>query len=104
MAKGYMGTKLIASVADRETGKLVIIERDTYETKRQFREDLAGNGYSIHFIATEETFDEECHKYHERKEASIRRSKIQWASDKRLADKMGMTVAELRRWLKNEMK
>ena len=102
MAKGYMGMKLIASVVDRETGKLVVIERDTYETKKQFREDLVNNGYSIHFIATEETFDEECYKYHERKEASIRRSKIQWASDKKLADKMGMTVTEFRRWLKTK--
>lgn len=100
MAKGYMGTKLIASVIDKETKELVIIERDNYETKKQFREDLAYNGYSVRFIATEETFDDECNKYYERKDAAIRRSKLLWESDKRLADKLGMTVKELRATMK----
>jgi hypothetical protein len=31
-----------------------IIERDTYETKKAFREDLVGNGYTVHSISTEE--------------------------------------------------
>lgn len=91
--------ELIASVVDKETKQLKIIKAE-YKTKKEFKEDLVGNGYSVHFIATEETFDDECTKYNERKETSIRRSKLMWASDKRVADKLGMTVKEYRAMVK----
>lgn len=55
--------KYIASVRDKETNKLEIIERE-YPTKKQFREDLKGNGYAIRFIATEETLEYETLKFH----------------------------------------
>lgn len=92
--------KLIASVVDRETKKLQIIERECYETKKAFREDLLANGYSVRFIATEETFDEECEKYHERVNRQVRINKMLWESDKKHAAQMNMSVKEYREWLK----
>ena len=93
-------TKLIASVVDRETKELQIIERENYKTKKAFRADLVGNGYRVHFIATEETFDEECVKYHERVNRQVRINKMLWESDKKQAERMGMSVKEFREWLK----
>lgn len=92
--------KLIASVVDKETKRLQIIERDCYTTKKDFRTDLLYNGYSVRFIATEETFDEECIKYHERVERQIRINKMLWESDKKHAEAMNMSVKEYREWLK----
>lgn len=92
--------KLIASVVDKETKKLQIIERDCYKTKKEFKIDLLANGYSVRFIATEETFDEECEKYHERINCQARINKLLYESDKRHAMQMGMSVKEYRRWLK----
>lgn len=91
--------KYIASVRDRETGKIQIIERDCYKTKKDFRADLAGNGYSIRFIATEETFDEECEKlYWKQRERQII-NKLRWESEKRMAAHLGFkSVAEFRRY------
>ena len=53
----------IASVKDKETGKIKII-RAEYKTKKHFAEDIKSNGYALRFIATEDTFDEVCEKYH----------------------------------------
>lgn len=55
--------KYIASVKDEEN-KIVIIEGNDYKTKKDFKADLKRNGYKVSFIATEDTFDEECEKYH----------------------------------------
>lgn len=90
----------IASVRDKETRKLQLIERE-YDRKSDFYNDLRCNGYSVRFIATEETFDEECEKWHERNETSKRIHKAIYASDKEFASKMNMTVAEYRAWLNN---
>lgn len=46
-------------------GQLRIITSD-YSSKKDFAADLRRNGYKVHFVATPETFDEECTKYHER--------------------------------------
>ena len=88
----------IASVRDKETKKLQLIERE-YDRKSDSYNDLRNNGYSVRFIATEETFDNECEKWHEKNELCKRIRKNIYASDKRLASKMNMTVAEYRAWL-----
>lgn len=56
--------KYIASVRDKETKELMIIERE-YDTKKHFYDDLRGNNFAVRFITTEEKFDEDCVKYHE---------------------------------------
>lgn len=59
----------IASVRNKKTRELTIITSD-YETKKEFEEDLRGNGYSIRFITTEDKFDEDCAKWHAANERS----------------------------------
>lgn len=87
----------IASVRDKETRKIQIIERE-YARKSDFYEDLRNNGYSVRFISTPEKFDEDCEKWHEACERSNRIHKAIYESDKKLAAKMNMTVAEYREW------
>lgn len=90
----------IASVRDRETKEIKVLQYD-YPTKKAFREDLAGNGYSVRFIATEETFDEECEKFYEKQQLRSYINKHMWESDKKLAAKLGYkSVAEMRRSFK----
>ena len=64
----------IAMVTDKETRKLEKIESE-YNSKKEFEKDLRNNGYSVRFITTEENFDEDCTKYHERLEKARIRSK-----------------------------
>lgn len=94
--------KYIASVRDRQTGKIEIIERDCYKTKKEFKEDLAGNGYTIRFITTEEDFDKACEeRYWKLHQRSIV-NKLHWESEKKTAEKLGYkSVAEMRRHLKS---
>lgn len=54
--------KYIASVRDKETRELTLIERE-YATKKAFEKDLRENNYSIRFITTEDKFDEACEKW-----------------------------------------
>lgn len=91
----------VASVRDRETKKIEVITRD-YPTKKEFRSDLAGNGYSIRFIATEEDFDEACYKYYEKLEIKKSIKKMRYQSDKKHAENLGMSVKEYRKWLKED--
>ena len=91
--------KYIASVRDKETKKLQVIERE-YNRKSDFYNDLRCNGYSVRFISTEEKFDEDCEKWHAKNELSKYVHKAMYASDKMFAEKMNMTVAEYRAWLK----
>lgn len=90
----------IASVRDKETKKIVIIERD-YPNVAAFKSDLYGNGYSVRFITTPDKFDEACEKWNTYCEISKATKKEIYASDKRHAENLGMTVAEYRNWLKN---
>lgn len=92
--------KYIASVRDKETKELMIIERE-YSRKSDFYNDLRGNGYSVRFITTEEKFEEECEKWHEKNETSKRIHKALYASDEQHASRMNMTVTEYRAWLNN---
>lgn len=86
----------IASVRNKETRELQIIERE-YDRKSDFYSDLRENGYSVRFIATEKTFDEECEKWHQKNESSKRYHKIRHDIDKKYADKYGISVAHYRR-------
>ena len=61
----------IAAVKDTYTGKVEIIERDSYTSKKAFATDLRGNGYKVRFITTEENFDDDCIKYHEKIERKM---------------------------------
>lgn len=92
--------KYIASVRDKETKELMLIERE-YSRKSDFYNDLRCNGYSVRFITTEEKFDEDCEKWHEKNERSKRIHKLIYESDKQLAAKKNMSVAEYRTWLNN---
>lgn len=92
-------THYIASVRDKDTKELMIIERD-YERKSDFYNDLRGNGYSVRFITTEDKFDEACEKWNAACELSKFVHKAQYDSDKKQAARMNMTVAEYRAWLK----
>ena len=91
--------KYIASVRDKETKKLQLIERE-YDRKSDFYNDLRNNGYSVRFITTEEKFDEDCEKWHEKNELCKRIHKDIYASDKMHAEKMNMTVTQYRAWCK----
>ena len=92
--------KFFASVRDAETKHITIIERE-YDSKRDFYTDLRNNGYRVRFISTDETFDEDCEKYHERMELNRMAKNAVYASAKAHAERMGMTVVEYRAWLKN---
>lgn len=39
--------KLIAYVKEKRTGERLYIERDNYQTKKDFISDLRGNGYAV---------------------------------------------------------
>ena len=56
--------KYIASVRDKETKQLMLIERE-YNRKADFERDLRANGYAVRFITTEDKFDEACEKWYE---------------------------------------
>ena len=90
----------IASVRDKETRKIQIIEAE-YKNAAAFREDLYGNGYSVRFITTPEKFDEACENWYWACEKSKTIHKLIYASDKKEAERFGMTVKELREWRKS---
>lgn len=81
-------------------GELETIKRE-YDTKKHFYDDLRLNGYRVRFISTEENFDKDCEKYHERCELNKRVKNAMYASDKKFAERMNMSVKEYRNWLKN---
>lgn len=85
--------KYIASVRDKETKKLMIIERE-YSNKKEFEIDLRLNGFSVRFISTENNFDDDCAKWHEKNERAKRNSKIKTLVHRECAFKMGMTIRE----------
>lgn len=91
--------KYIASVRNKTTRKLEIIERD-YPNKKEFELDLRGNGYSIRFITTEDKFDEDCEKWHRRSEECSARHKAVHAAHKEAAARMNMTVKQYEEFIK----
>ena len=64
----------IAWVRDKETKKYQYL-RYHYPTKTAFLKDLQGNGYTVYYIATKDTLDEESDKFNKRAEENRLRSK-----------------------------
>lgn len=60
----------IASVRDKDTKEFKIITGE-YKSMASMSRELRANGYSVRFIATEETFEDACEKYNT--ELEIRR-------------------------------
>lgn len=89
----------IASVRDKETKQIQLIERE-YKNMAEFKTDLYANGYSVRFITTPEKFDEACENWYQACQKSSAIHKMRYESDKRFAEKAGMTVKEYRDWLK----
>ena len=89
--------KYIASV--KYEGKQELITKD-YPTKKEFKEDLLNNGYSVRFITTEENFDIDCDKFHEKLETQRIKNKIRYDYDKKDAKKYGVSVPVYRQALK----
>lgn len=81
-------------------GKLEIIKRDDYSSKKEFEKDLRCNGYRIRFISTEEKFDEDCEKYNEACERNLCIKKSVYEGRKESARLMGMTMKEYFAWRK----
>lgn len=90
----------VASVKNKETKVISIIKADDYKNKNEFAKDLRANGYSVRFISTEENFDSDCEKYHEKQEMNKIYRETKNETDKRIADSLNMTVAEYRRLIK----
>lgn len=91
----------VASVRDKETKRISIIKSDGYKTKKDFAKDIRCNGYTVRFISTEENFDVDCEKYHEACEMNKAIKNEIYRMDKKIADRINMTVAEYRRYIKN---
>lgn len=85
--------KYIASVRDKETKKLMVIEGE-YKNKKAFENDIRCNGCSVRFITTEEKFDEDCEKWHQYNERCKLISKLKTESNKKLAAMHGLSVRE----------
>lgn len=79
--------------------KRMILTYD-YPTKKDFKTDLAGNGYIVYFITTEENFDEDCAKYYERYEKQKNIQKLIYDARRKEAKRMNMTVKQYKEWLK----
>lgn len=88
--------KYIASVRDKETKEIMLIERE-YKNKKDFEIDLRMSGYSIRFITTPDKFDEACDKWYEACEKSKRRHQAINEIYKDGAAKYGISAAHYRR-------
>ena len=76
-----------AVVKNKETKETKVIKMD-YPNKKAFAADLKSNGYAIKFIATEDTYDEECEKY----EARLEAKRLGRAEHKKSLEKIKQTV------------
>ena len=88
--------KYVASVRDKETKKIMVIERE-YEKKKDFEIDLRLNGYSIRFISTSDKFEETCNKYYEKLEERKYKYKAVNSYYKEQAEKYGISTAHYKR-------
>lgn len=80
-------------------GKIEIVKSE-YNRKQDFYIDLRGNGYKVRFISTEENFDADCEKYHERCEMNRIRNNARYRATAQFAKEMKMTVKEFKAWQK----
>lgn len=83
-----------------EDGKNMCMTRE-YNSKKDFINDLHGNGYKVHFVALTDKYDEESEKYNARRiqknrEAKIRRDLAkQWKErDRKAAEKLAEETEE----------
>ena len=88
--------KYIASVRDKETKKILLIERE-YEKKKDFEVDLKMNGYAIRFITMPDKFNETCDKYYQAQEERKRKYQAQSLYYKECAKKYNISVAHYKR-------
>ena len=73
--------KSYTAYCTNEDGEKMCMTRE-YETKKDFMNDLHGNGYKVSFIALTENYDEESQKYNERRIAKNRAAKIRRDSER----------------------
>ena len=92
--------EFIASVKNKETKEIQLITKE-YSSKKEFKKDLIGNGYSVRFITTEENFENDCINYNEQREKAKKIATNKYKSDKEISEKVGMTVQEYRLFLKS---
>lgn len=85
----------IASVRDKKTKQLMIIKRE-YDRKSDFYTDLRKNGYSVRFITTEEKFDEDCQKWHDKNELCKNISRERTKFNRGLRAKSNQNISESR--------
>lgn len=83
----------IASVRDKKTKQLMIIKRE-YNRKSDFYTDLRKNGYSVRFITTEEKFDEDCQKWHDKNELCKNISRKRTKFNRELRAKSNQNISE----------
>lgn len=81
-------------------GELQLIKSE-YKRKQDFYSDLRRNGYKVKFISTEEKFDADSEKYHDRCEKNRVRSHAIYRSHAKSAKEMHMTIKEFEAWLKS---
>ena len=82
-----------------EDGENMCMTRE-YNSKKDFINDLHGNGYKVHFVALTDKYDEESEKYNARRIARNRAAKIrrdcekQWREhDKQRAEELEKRLA-----------
>lgn len=82
-----------------EDGENMCMTRE-YNSKKDFINDLHGNGYKVHFVALTDKCDEESAKYYERLETKRRRAAIRrecerkWRElDKKFAEELEKRLA-----------
>lgn len=88
--------KYIASVRNKDTKELMLIERE-YDKKKDFEIDLRMNGFSIRFITTPDKFDEACEKWYQACEQSKIRHQAVNSYYKEQAEKYGISTAHYKR-------
>lgn len=96
-----------AWVKDSYTKQLVVIESE-YANKKDFYDDLKGNGYRVRVIATPDKFEKACDTWCENayREARARKitSELRRKLDEKLAAEYNMTVREYRKYMKEYLK
>lgn len=77
--------KFAAFVKDRETKKWIYMERE-YETAKDFKIDLACNGYRVRHCCPVDKYEEVCEKWHEQNDRNKAIKRAQRESEKRLKE------------------
>ena len=88
--------KYVASVRDKETKKILLIERE-YNKKKEFEIDLKMNGYAIRFITTPDKFNETCDKYYQAQEERKRKYQAVNSYYKEQSKRYNISVAHYKR-------